>query len=267
MEKAIIACKALYPEIISLTQEMDNVKIEFLPQGLHNLSNSSKMRDKIQQKIDELEEENNYDYIILGYGLCSKGVEGLKANQASLVIAMVHDCISLLVNKEDYKDNINFKNTFFLSKGWIEHGGDPYKEFLSMTEQLDGLISDFKTYIKDKETDWYERERYSNNKKYDYKTAKWITYECIKNYKMIALIDNGNLDLFHYQYLEEKYRFIKELLKEYNKSDIEYSVLEGDISILEKLIFFEKDQNYNQNILLIASPGESIKLEDKLIEL
>ena len=267
MKKAIIACKALYPEIISLTQEMDNVKIEFLPQGLHNLSNSSKMRDKIQQKIDELEKENNYDYIILGYGLCSKGVEGLKANQASLVIAMVHDCISFLVNKEDYKDNINFKNTFFLSKGWIEHGGDPYKEFLSMTEQLDGLISDFKTYIKDKETDWYERERYSNNKKYYYKTAKWITYECIKNYKMIALIDNGNLDLFHYQYLEEKYRFIKELLKEYNKSDIEYSVLEGDISILEKLIFFEKDQNYNQNILLIASPGESIKLEDKLIEL
>ncbi|MFW5891019.1 MAG: DUF1638 domain-containing protein, partial [bacterium] len=79
MKKAIIACKALYPEIINLIQDLDNIRLEFLPQKLHNLADSMKMRNKIQEKIDQLEEDNNYDYIILGYGLCSKGVEGLKA--------------------------------------------------------------------------------------------------------------------------------------------------------------------------------------------
>ena len=53
------------------------------------------MRGEIQAKIDELEIKG-YDLIILGYGYCSGGIEGLTAAQAKLVVPVIDDCIPLL---------------------------------------------------------------------------------------------------------------------------------------------------------------------------
>ena len=268
MKKAILACKVLYSEILEITNGNDNVRVEFLPQGLHNLADSDKMRARIQVKIDELETEDSYDYIILGYGLCSKGVEGLKTKNAKLVIAMIHDCIPFLVNKNKYSDSLRSERTYFLSKGWIDCGGDVYKAFLSMTDQKDTLVSKFKKYNNENEknnADWYEKENYINQKKYNEKTAKWITYECIKNYEMVVLIDNGNLSSIHFQYLKEKYEFLRTLFNENNGHELEYKIIQGDINLLKELIFFEEEKD-NKNILII-SPNTPLKLENKLLRI
>ncbi len=91
---AIISCQVLYQEILDVVNEQE-IRVEFLPQGLHNLPDETDMRGEIQAKIDELEIKG-YDLIILGYGYCSGGIEGLTAAQAKLVVPVIDDCIPLL---------------------------------------------------------------------------------------------------------------------------------------------------------------------------
>ncbi len=75
-----------------------------MPQGLHNIVDSARMKNKLQEAIDDLENKYQPDYIILIYGLCSGGFEGLKTMQATLVIYKVHDCIPLLTGDLSKKE-------------------------------------------------------------------------------------------------------------------------------------------------------------------
>ena len=38
-----------------------------------------------------------YDAILLGYALCGRGTEGLRAGKTQLVLPRLHDCIGLLM--------------------------------------------------------------------------------------------------------------------------------------------------------------------------
>ena len=117
--KAII-CEVLTRETECLIPGSSHkVDVEILTMGLHDLGVS--MRPHVQERIDAAD-DFGYDAIVLGYALCGRGCEGLRAGKTQLVIPRAHDCIGLLMGSRhrflDYFEN--HPGVYYRSPGWIE---------------------------------------------------------------------------------------------------------------------------------------------------
>jgi hypothetical protein len=86
------------------------------------------MAQTIQGNIDALSEPCT---VLIGYGLCGNGLVGLKSRQHTLVIPRTDDCIALLLGSyESYIREISeTPGTYYLTRGWIESGSDPLREY------------------------------------------------------------------------------------------------------------------------------------------
>lgn len=123
MRLRLIGCEVLYRELCdSLVRSPHQVDIEFLPKGLHDLGGEP-MRDAIQERVDAVP-AGTYDAILLGYGLCGMGLNGLVSRHTPLVLPRAHDCIALLLgSRERYQEHFdNFPGTYYRSTGWLERG-------------------------------------------------------------------------------------------------------------------------------------------------
>jgi len=87
--------------------------------GLHELGAS--MRPRLQERIDAADREG-YDAILLGYALCGRGTEGLRAGKTRIVLPRAHDCIGLLMgDRHRYQAYFDaHPGVYFRSPGWIE---------------------------------------------------------------------------------------------------------------------------------------------------
>ena len=75
----VMACATVIEEMLPhLPKGMDHQIFDF---GLH--VNPDKLRSTLQEAIDAV--SGQYDTIILGYGMCSQAVIGIKANGCRLV--------------------------------------------------------------------------------------------------------------------------------------------------------------------------------------
>lgn len=126
---AVITCAVLETEIEHYRKGLSHiVHVEILKQGLHN--DPPRLKIELQAAIDKVESTTNAQAIVLGYGLCSRGSEGVFARRAKLVMARAHDCITLLLgSKERYAEYVA-KNpgTYWYSPGWNRHHTPPGKE-------------------------------------------------------------------------------------------------------------------------------------------
>jgi hypothetical protein len=143
MKYALIGCEVLFREFCYAALK-SNSAIDFalLPQGLH--AAPGELRNRVQQEIERLEsiesrqalpgknayELEDYDAILLGYGLCSNGVSGVKAGRIPLVVPRGHDCITLLLGSISAYDEYfgKFTGTYWYSSGWIERSLPPGPE-------------------------------------------------------------------------------------------------------------------------------------------
>ncbi|MFI5386114.1 MAG: DUF1638 domain-containing protein [Fimbriimonadales bacterium] len=167
LRTAVITCAVLETEIEHFAAEHTHIVcVEKLPQGLHN--EPDKLRRDVQAAIDKVEDETDAEAIVLGYGLCSRGTEGIRTRRAKLVIARAHDCITLLLgSKERYADYVRqAPGTYWYSPGWnrhhippgekrylvlkqayVEKYGEDNAEFLMETEQHWFSTYDRATYV------------------------------------------------------------------------------------------------------------------------
>ena len=101
----MIACKVLLRELYSLAYNCPNaVDITWLRQKLHETPD--RLRQEVQDIIDRIDatEGDPCEAILLGYGLCSNGIVGLRSRRYPLVIPRAHDCITFLLgSKERYR--------------------------------------------------------------------------------------------------------------------------------------------------------------------
>jgi hypothetical protein len=140
----LIACEVLFREMCqACATSPHQVDVEFLPKGLHDLGGIA-MAAKIQKAIDRVPEPV-YDAILLGYGLCGNGLDGIAARHTKLVLPRAHDCIALLMgstaNHQDYFDR--HPGAFYRSTGWIERGKDLQqlsRGVQALDQTLDSLI-------------------------------------------------------------------------------------------------------------------------------
>jgi hypothetical protein len=127
---AVITCAVLEIEIQHFARDVSNlVHTEILEQGLHN--DPPRLRVRLQDAIERVEAAApTAEAIVLGYGLCSRGTEGVKTSRAKLVIPRAHDCITLLLgSKERYADYVKQNpGTYWYSPGWNKHHIPPGKE-------------------------------------------------------------------------------------------------------------------------------------------
>ena len=125
----VITCAVLEDEVAHFTQGLEHiVRVDLMPQGLHN--EPDRLRRDLQAAIDKVEAETNAEAIVLGYGLCSRGTEGVRTARAKLVIARAHDCITVLLgSKARYAEYVRqAPGTYWYSPGWNKHHLPPGEE-------------------------------------------------------------------------------------------------------------------------------------------
>lgn len=123
---AVIACAVLEEEVEHFARGLPHVvAIEYLPQLLHN--EPPRLRSELRAAVERCEANPAVEVIVLAYGLCSRGVEGLRHARCPLVIARAHDCVTLyLGSKERYADYLkNHPGTYWYSPGWIKAHAPP----------------------------------------------------------------------------------------------------------------------------------------------
>lgn len=218
----VIACHVLWREICYFAAQSNNVfDFTFLEQGLHNTPDI--LRERLQQAIDSV--SGQCDAILVGYGLCSNGLEGIIAGKTRVVLVKAHDCITFLLgSKVRYREYFD-KNpgTYWYSPGWIDTGTQPGRARYEglLREYIEKYGEDNAAYLMETEQGWFQK----------YSTA--------------AYIDLGFMDGSSY--------------REYAKECSDwlgwnYDELEGDSRLIVDLL----NNKWNDEDFLVLEPGQKV---------
>lgn len=120
----VLACEGLRTEMDWLAKAGSNCpSIVYVEQGLHD--QPDQMREELNRLIRELEREHpKLESIILGYGLCGKGLCGVTSERVRMVVPRVHDCVPLYVGTTQANLGMTEENSgiFWFSAGMLEYG-------------------------------------------------------------------------------------------------------------------------------------------------
>jgi hypothetical protein len=117
----LISCEIFFREMeFLLEQSPHEIDVEFLQKGLHDIP-TNEMLKRIQAQVDAASEQD-YDAILLGYGLCNNGLVDLEARNIQMVLPRAHDCITMFLgSRQRYKEYFDANpGTYFKTTGWIE---------------------------------------------------------------------------------------------------------------------------------------------------
>ena len=174
----------------------EDVPHEVLDFGLH--INPEELKKVLQEKIDEASPKA--DVLLLGYGLCSMAVVGLRATTATVVIPRTDDCIGIFLGScNAYKEQAKKEpGTYYLTKGWIEAGETPFEEHNLLIE------------------------------KYGKEKAERMTRLMLKNYKRLAFINTGVYEIERYQAYARKTA---------EKFNLRFEEIDGSPALVRKMVF------------------------------
>ena len=97
---------------------------------------------------------------MLGYGLCSRGVEGVAAKRCKLVIARAHDCVTLLLgDRKRYAKYVSeHPGTYWYSPGWnrchTPPGPERYEKLLNEYRKKFG--EEDAQFLMESEQSWFK---------------------------------------------------------------------------------------------------------------
>ncbi|MCA1996235.1 MAG: DUF1638 domain-containing protein [Armatimonadetes bacterium] len=190
---AVVLCAVLEDEFGALAGECERLgPIVKMEQGLHN--EPDRLRRELQAAIDRVEAEHpDVGAIVLGYGLCSRGTEGVRTSRALLVVPRAHDCITLLLgDRRRYADYVaRHPGTYWYSPGWNRHHVPPGPERhrLLREEYVRKYGEDNADYLMEMEQGWfqtYDRATYvhqgpgftEQDVEYTRRCAEWLGWQC-----------------------------------------------------------------------------------------
>ncbi len=186
----VIGCQVLWREMCHYAATSRHTfSFRFLDQGLHSVPDT--LRAQLQHAIDE--EDGKHDAILLAYGLCSNGIQGIVAGETPLVAVRAHDCITFLLgSKERYREYFDsHPGTYWYSPGWIEcspmPGEDRYHAALRVYTEMYGEES--AVFLMEQSETWIQH--YGNaayvdlgvdgcdgHKAYTQRCAAWLKWDC-----------------------------------------------------------------------------------------
>jgi hypothetical protein len=189
----VIACATVIEEMLPLMPA--GIGYQVLDFGLH--VNPTALKGALQAAIDEAGQKA--DTVLLGFGLCSQAIVGLRANHCTLIVPRVDDCISIFLgSREAYATQARQEpGTYYLTKGWLEVGDTPFGEY----DRLEAKVG---------------RER-----------ADRMMRLLLRNYTRMAFINTGLQDLDGYR---EEARQLAQ------RFDLRYEEIEGSNALVKKLL-------------------------------
>jgi len=199
--RRVIACATVIEEMLPFLP--DDVSSETLDFGLHLQPNQ--LKQVLQQKIDEA--SRHADVLLLGYGLCSMAVVGLRATTACLVIPRVDDCIAIFLGScSAYRQQTKKEpGTYYLTKGWIEVGDSPFSEYQRLVE------------------------------KFGEAKAERMIRLMLKNYTRLGFINTGQYEIGRYRDYARKTA---------DKFDLRFEELDGSPALVKKMVFGPWDDEF-----------------------
>ena len=123
---ALITCRVFEAEVAKHGGEAPHIALtRFLEVGLHD--QPLNLRESLQVEIDALDSRNDFEAIVLLYGLCGRGTSGLKAGRHPLVIPRGHDCITLFMgSKEKFaSQQASSPDSYYYTPGWMQANRTP----------------------------------------------------------------------------------------------------------------------------------------------
>lgn len=216
----VIACKVFQGLLEHYLPADLTDQVTFLDYGLHQIP--KKLTEAIQETIDSIEEPSR---ILLGYGLCGNGLNAIQAGQHTLLIPRTDDCIAILLGSyQAYLKEFNdHPGTYYLTKGWLESGSDPLKQYHQTVE------------------------------KYGAETAEWIMDQQYKHYKRLVLVAHTQEDL-------EVYRPRAQEVAEYCKRwGMQYEEVLGSDAYIRNLVEAITTLTDSNDQFLVITPGGVIQ--------
>ena len=199
--RRVIACETVIEEMLPFLPK--DVPHEVLDFGLH--IKPEELKKVLQETINEASPKA--DVLLLGYGLCSMAVVGLKATTATLVIPRTDDCIGIFLGSCDaYKEQSKKEpGTYYLTKGWIEAGDTPFEEYKILIE------------------------------KYGEEKAERMIRLLLKNYKRLAFINTGVYEIERYQ------EYARKTAEKFNQR---FEEIDGSPALVKKMLFGPWDNEF-----------------------
>lgn len=222
MSLYVLACRVLQSMIEPYLQDK-NIPVTFMEYGFHRTPDL--MTPALQEQLDRIAEPS---VVIIGYGLCGNGLANLKSGRHTLIIPRADDCITLLLGSyQSYMTEFNAEpGTYYLTKGWLESGSHPLKEYRDLLE------------------------------KYDRETADWIIDEQYRNYKRIVLVAPNQQELDAYR---DKAREVADFCQE--RWNYYYEERIGSEDYVKKLMTVAYQLSESTDDFLVIPPGGEVKQE------
>lgn len=216
----VIACKVFQGLLEKFLPAEVAAEITFMDYGLHRVP--AKLTWAVQDQIDEIKTPS---LIMLGYGLCGNGLKGIKSGPHTLLVPRADDCIAILLGSHAKYINEFEKEpgTYYLTKGWLESGSDPLKEYHEIKE------------------------------KYGEKEAEWLMDQQYQHYRRLVLIAHSQMDL-------DQYRPQAKEVAEYCKRwGMEYEEILGSEQFIEDLVNIAVNLEKINSDFLVIPPGGEIR--------
>ena len=223
----VIACKVFEGLLEQLLPAEIAKQITFLDYGLHQTPKI--LREVVQENIDKIRTPS---LVILGYGLCGNGLDGIKAGDHILLIPRADDCIAILLGSYSrYKEEfLNEPGTYYLTKGWLESGSDPLKEYQATSE------------------------------KYGEEIADWIMDTQYQHYKRLAFIAHQETDFLRYR------PRAKEVADYCERWNMDYVEILGSEEYIQQLVALAFNIDKVSEDFLVIPPGGILSQEKFLRE-
>lgn len=218
----VIACQVLQSMLERLLPAELARQVTFMDYGLHR--SPHKMTWTLQEAIDEIEEPS---LVVLGYGLCGNGLHGVKSGQHTLLIPRADDCIALLLgSRQAYVREFEaVPGTYYLSKGWLESGSHPLKEYEECIE------------------------------KYGQEDADWIMDQQYQHYERLVLVTHSQADM-------EKYRpQAEEVARFCQRWGMRYEEILGSDTFVRRMIEVASGPDPGDDDFVVIPPGGEILQE------
>lgn len=221
----VVACRVfrdLFERFVRAGMIKDFIYLDY---GLHTYP--KKLNQAVQEALDALPESS---LVILGYGLCGNGLNGIQAGRHSLLIPRADDCIAVLLgSRERYRKEFKEEPaTYYLSKGWLESGSNPLSEY----------------------------EDYAG--RYGAAKAEWLVDQLYHNYKRLALVAHSQEDLELY-----RPRAI-EVARFCERWGMRYEEMLGSSEYFERLIRAAAAPEQAEVDFIFVPPGGELRQEEFL---
>lgn len=230
-----LGCDALARMIyLSAAQSPHIVDVSLFRLGLHRQPND--LQSRLQAEIDSAVGQN-YDAVVMAYGLCGKATHGLTARDIPVVVPRAHDCITLFLGgRERYNDqHQNNPGTYWYVSDYIERGS------MNGEKAVLGAAMDNGESIEDVYDDYVAKYGKDNA---DYLMEVMGAWQ--SHYKRAVYIDMG---VGHSEAVENQAR------EEATRRNWAFERMAGDLVLIRRLLFGDWEHDF-----LVLQPGQRLAM-------